>query len=151
MAASKAQTEIVGLLIIVILLIFLSLIYLKFTAITPPDTLPTTRTHLETHNTLSALMKTSPQGETRSFEELFVTCHTTPLTCQALEAHLNTLFPIILPPGRAYALTAQADTTPFLTLGSCSRGITATHSFIRNARYYEITLTTCTPQKTSKE
>ena len=54
----KAQTEIIGLVVIVILIIFALVIYMKFSSQTKPET--NIKQNILVHNTLNAILKTNP-------------------------------------------------------------------------------------------
>ncbi len=143
MAASKAQTEIVGLLVIVILLIFLALIYIGFTAIKQDSLLPSLRTNIEVDNTLKALMKVPVGQNAESVEELLISCSLGLEGCVGLEDGVKEVLGVILKPNQAFSFVGVADDEEIVSFGVCEYGIVASYSFIKNSVFYESKLKIC--------
>ena len=142
MARKRGQAEVVGLLIIVVLLVFIGMIFLRFYLLNPPSTaLSTARTSLETNNFLIAIMQTT-LGQ-KQLTEHASTCYNKQSTCPTLQKDLLDIFSLVLKPGQKYAFMLKTAEKPFLELGNCETGIASTYSFVEDTIFYDATLKLC--------
>ena len=151
--ASRAQIEMIGLVILVVILLFGALFYVRFQVLQPvqshqDSTLVTT----QAYNLLGALLSL-PLCEKKTVKQAFIQCSETSTasfcgdltSCQALKTQL----PQILGPavdralGLNYSLTARSEEAVFFSISGCTRGITPSYPFQESGKNYEIILTLC--------
>ena len=142
--SKKAQSEVVGLLVIVILLIFVGVIFLRFYLIKPDTSYASSRASLEAGNVLNALMQVHIQGI--PFAEYTDQCYSDATACQGLRLELNALLKEILKPGQKYGFTVVSGGSDVMHVASqnpCTTGIVNTYSFIENGIFYDASLRLC--------
>ena len=126
--AKKAQAEIIGLAVLVVLLVFIFVIALKF-KFTLGDNNIDVRKSLTANNLLNALIK--EQGDI-DIKELINTCYFEKQKgqdkgqgCLELKIELNKAISIVL--GRtAYQIRIRTDEAEFFKEGTCEKGIEST-------------------------
>jgi hypothetical protein len=137
----KGQSEVIGLLVIVIILIFLGLIYVGFLNIADSGT-DSDRSSIEVENALKSLMSVEfEEYGGRTMEELIVDCGIG--DCGALEGAVSDAYGVILRPGTNYEFYAKRDSSEIYATGSCDIGLVSSYIFVRNAVTYEANLKTC--------
>lgn len=144
----KGQTEIVGLLAIVILLIFLGMVYLGFVSFREESILPTLRTNIEAENALKAVMKVEVEenavyGTNMKVEEILVNCRGDISLCVVLEGVLNDIYGQILAPNEDFSFAFYADNEKIYEFGTCGLGVVASYSFIKDYVFYDVKLKLC--------
>ncbi|GEM_PF-1876909 len=141
----KAQSEVLGLLVIVVILLVLGVIYLGFVNLAQGSSLTNQRTSLEAERALQTLMKVSfPAYGDQTFEELIVACHKDPKDCILLEEALQEAYLVILRPGTLYSFTATYQEEAFYSTGLCSLGLVSHYVFVTDGLAYETQLQLCT-------
>ena len=138
----RGQTEVLGLLAIVILLIFIGMIYLRF-ALQPEDNSQSiVRENIGGSHLLSALLHFDV-GE-GSMKKRFLDCFYDTGSCNDLKIDLEFILGSVLKPGENYLLTVLSeDETIFFSLGICERGIVTTYHFIEEGALFEARMTLC--------
>ena len=134
----KAQTEIVGLLFIVIFLSLAGLLYIRFSLKEDVSFSNPLRQSIAATHMLDALVHYNAQGV--SFTYLASSC--TPSSCEQLENLITSLLTSTLSKGTAYHFTLSTTET-LLDIGTCTAGITSTRPFTSQGIFYETTLTLC--------
>ncbi len=137
----KGQSEIVGLLVIVVILIFMGLIYLSFSNLADTGALASQRSNLETENALKSLMKMD-LGDELSIKELIVICGTNG-DCNGLETELEDIFEVIIKPGKQFSFWIEMEETQIFAIGHCDLGLVSSNLFVKNGIYYEAKLKVC--------
>ena len=137
----KGQAEMVGLMVIVILLLFIGLIFLKFYLLQPSFSPVASRQSIEAGNLLNALTHVSFQGNT--FSVAVQLCANDQNTCQLLEQDLTSFFQTVLLPQQHYQFTLSTEGTPLLALGLCTEGIARSSGFLESNTFYDLSLKLC--------
>jgi len=137
----RAQGEIVGLLVVVILLIFLGFVYLTFSLRGQGSEYSDVRYHLQAQGLLAALLSLDTGGE--RFQDLLASCYSTQETCSALEGRVREVFQAALREDEDYHLTLHGGGTLLVDAGGCGTGITSSIPFSFERVFYEGTLLLC--------
>ncbi|HLD12402.1 MAG TPA: hypothetical protein VJB87_02290 [Candidatus Nanoarchaeia archaeon] len=135
----KGQTEIIGLVIIILLLIFGGIIYLKLSD-TDNNQNEELRTNTRNNNILTAISQLTIQGE--PFKEQLTHCKEEE-QCQALHQELPKIMNIVIPKNKAYQLTIISEEQQLIKLGNCTYGIASSNSIINHGTAYTLNLKTC--------
>lgn len=141
MKYTKGQTEILGLLMIVILLLVLGMIYLRFATLTQTQLNPSLRSNIETTNLLQALMNLHIGGP--SIKEMSVSCSQDPSTCPAFEKLLTEALYANLDPSETFTFTLAGNEKELIAMKYCTRGIVTTFPFVKDGVYFDSALTIC--------
>jgi hypothetical protein len=142
--SKKAQAEVVGLLVIVILLLFVGVIFLRFYLIKPDTSYASSRSSLEAGNVLNALIQVHIKGI--PFADSVDDCYSDPVACQSLEGELSALFTAILKPGQQYTFSVSSEGVDVVAVESqngCATGIVSTYSFIESGVFYDARVRLC--------
>ncbi len=147
------QIEMIGLVILVVILIFGALFYVRFQMLQPvqskqDDTLVTT----QAYNLLSALLPL-PLCEKRTIKDALIQCSegiSAPFcadysSCQILHEQLPIILGSVLDHslGLKYSFHARSENAVFFEIPGCTRGITPSYPFQESGKNYEIVLTLC--------
>ncbi|MFH0936340.1 MAG: hypothetical protein V1815_01520 [Candidatus Woesearchaeota archaeon] len=135
----KAQTEILGIAIIIVLLLIFGVFYLKFSS-NNSTLIPEMRTNVQTNNLLQALLKINIKNE--PFDSLIYKCYSEK-DCDTLNKELPKLIALSLSNETQYKFTISADNKPFFSLGSCSSGIVANYPITKNNIIFDTNLLVC--------
>ena len=135
----KAQTEILGIAIIIVLLLIFGLFYLKFSS-NKSTLIPEMRTNVQTNNLLQSLLKVNLNNQ--PFEDLLYNCYSNN-DCNTLNEELPKIIALSLNNETQYNFTTSADNKPFFSLGSCSSGIVANYPITKNNIIFDINLLIC--------
>lgn len=141
MTFKKAQAEMVGLLVIVLLLLFIGIIFLRFYLLQPSTSLDASRQNLDGQHLLQGLPYLSFTGIL--FPSFVQECHATADRCTVLQDELETFFTLVLPAGRQYFFSLSTEENELLHLGTCLRGIASTSTFSEEDTFYTMTLRLC--------
>ena len=87
---NKAQSEIMGLMVVVMLILALFVIFVRFSLLKPASLTDELRTNVETTNLLRAMMKTTINSET--VQNMVIQCYNTAGTFTDLEQELQAIF-----------------------------------------------------------
>ena len=140
----RAQTEVIGLLVIVILLVFFGLIYLGFASMKDSNGLESLRTNIEGENALNALMKVKMGDyEGMTVEEMIIKCSVDSEGCRMLEEGIARAYEVILRPGVEYGFKAFREDEEIHGFGNCEVGIVSSYIFIEDGVAYEAALKLC--------
>ncbi len=136
----KGQSEAVGLLVIVILLVFIGFLYLRFGLQGKPDTLQDARQSIEANGLLRALLLLDTKDF--SFQDEVSMCHTSS-SCDHLESVVQDVLATSLRPDILYTFSLFAEDEPLLALGNCTLGIMSRVPFTVDGVFYEASLQLC--------
>jgi len=140
----KAQSEVIGLLVIVIILIFMGLIYLGFSNILDSGSLGDERQSIEAENALKALMNVEMDGyEGKTLEDFIVDCNIEFNACETMEEALKEAYRVILRPETEFSFFANVDGEEIYSFGSCDLGLFSSYVFVRDGVSYEARLKLC--------
>ena len=139
----RAQSEVIGLMVIVVILIFLGLIYLGFSNLADTGSYSDERSSIETENALKASMKVNLVGMGKTLEDLIVECSSNPLACNELDGAVERLYRIIMRPGVDYSLFVYMENNEIYSRGTCNLGLVSNHIFVRNMVTYKVSLKLC--------
>ena len=137
----KGQSEVVGLLVIVILLLFVGMIFLRFYVAQPSTSLSHSRQSIEASNTLNALMKVHIQRE--PFAAHADACNSDGNLCGGLKTEVEAILGYILKQGQKYSFTLSTGAKTLIEINQCTTGIVSTYSFIESNVFYDTTLKIC--------
>ena len=135
----RAQIEIIGLMLIVILLTILAVIFLKLTLKSPATNIAEARQSIIASATIDSILKTSYNDKT--FESLIYDCYTGS-NCNILEQEINNIMPNLMPKKQFYMVFSSNDQT-FLELGKNCLGIQANNPYVINSIPTKISLKLC--------
>ncbi|MCX6711826.1 MAG: hypothetical protein NT139_02200 [Candidatus Woesearchaeota archaeon] len=135
----KAQTEILGVVIIIALLLVFGIFYLKFSSNTS-TLIPEMRTNIQTNNLLQALLKININNE--PFDSLIYKCYSKK-DCSTLNKELPKIISLSLNNETQYKFTISENNKAFFTLGSCSSGITANYPISKNGLIFDTNMLIC--------
>ena len=124
----KGQTETMGLMIIVVLLLFLGIIFLSFALRERPDLTPEVRESLQTTYLLTALLQTTLDD--KPVKEHFTTCYND--DCSNLKTKLSIILDSAVQPGQNYNFTLSTEDKQLLSIGKCSKGAISVTSIRRS-------------------
>ncbi len=140
----RGQSEVIGLLVIVIILVFLGLIYLGFSNIAQSVSYGDERTSIEAENALKALMKVNIEGyDGKTLEDMVVDCGNDFNKCEMLEMALKKAYNVILRPGTEFSFFVQRDEEEVFAIGSCDLGLFSSYTIVENGVVYEAKLKLC--------
>jgi hypothetical protein len=138
----KGQSEVVGLLVIVIILVFMGLIYLGFSNIADSGSLASERSSIEVENALNAVLRTNlPDFEDRTMEDLIVECGGG--NCDELDTVVGDVFSSILKHGANFEFSSYREEVEIYATGSCEFGLASNYMFIKGGVVYEAKLKLC--------
>tara|TARA_Y100000310_G_scaffold1020_6_gene1474 strand:+ start:821 stop:1249 length:429 start_codon:yes stop_codon:yes gene_type:complete len=137
----KGQGEIVGLLVIVLLLLFVGIIFLRFYIAQPSTSLSHSRQSIEASNALNALMKVSINGEPLTAHT--DACNSDKNLCDGLQNEIEAILGYILKQGQKYSFTLSTGAKTLIEISQCTTGIVSTYSFIEANIFYDVTLKIC--------
>ena len=137
----RGQAEVVGLLVIVLLLLFIGVIFLRFYLLDAGSSLASTRQHLDTQQLLQGITRLDYQGT--SFAAAVADCHLDAASCSFLTTMLADLFTTVLRPGTTYQFTVLAEEDAVLRIGTCERGIVSTATVSFQDAFYDLRLRLC--------
>lgn len=141
----RGQTEVVGLLVIVILLVFIGLIYLRFALQKHDSSQGIVREGIKGSSLLSAVLNLDIGDG--SLKKRISDCSSLQDTCEDLKRDFHDIFSSVLQPGEQYSLNLLSeDETTFFSDGTCDRGIVTTYRFVEEGELFEARLTLCRAQ-----
>ncbi len=139
----RGQSEVIGLLVIVIILIFMGVIYLGFVNLAGSGSLSSQRAGIETENALNALVRVNLEAhEGKTVQDLVVEC-AGGKGCDSLESALNEVYGVILRPGTGFSFWAEREGEEIYSVGVCQIGVISSYVFVRAGTYYELKLKLC--------
>ena len=140
----RGQSEVIGLLVIVIILVFLGLIYLGFSNIAQSVSYGDERTSIEAENALKALMKVNIEGyDEKTLEDMIVDCGNDVNKCEILEMALEMAYSVILKPGTEFSFFVQREGEEVYAIGNCDLGLFSSYTIVENGVVYEAKLKLC--------
>jgi hypothetical protein len=135
----KAQTEILGIAIIIVLLLVFGVFYLKFSS-NNQNLVPEMRKNIQTNNLLQALLKININNE--PFDDLVYKCYSKK-DCDILKREIPNIIALALNAETQYNFIISTNNKPFFSLGTCSSGITAYNPITKNNIDFDISLLIC--------
>lgn len=135
----KAQTEILGIAIIIVLLLIFGVFYLKFSS-NNTTLIPEMRTNIQTSNLLQAILKVNINNEL--FDDIMYKCYSKK-ECDLLENEIPKIIALSLNNETQYNFTIYADNKPFFNIGSCSHGIVVNYPTTKNNIIFDTNLLIC--------
>ncbi len=136
---NKGQTEIIGLIVIVILLILGGLIYLRLQTGNSRD-YGELRTNVKAANLLQAMTLITLEG--KQLKDHLVICKQTG-DCSILERELPKIIERSLQSNQDYLLVIMQGQDELLRLGNCTTGIASTFPVIRQGISFDMQLKIC--------
>jgi hypothetical protein len=137
----KGQTEIIGLLFIVLLLMGIGLIFIKLSNSNNSNELAEIRSNIETTNLLKALLKVDVEGE--NIGDMLVECSLNS-NCGRARSLIPDIMKTILKPGSSYKFEAVSNGVMFIELGDCEgSGIISNQPYVRQNIFVENRLKLC--------
>jgi len=143
----KAQMEVIGLVIIVILILVGVLMFVRFVVLAPQSSQKTTIESLEANNLLSALLKTticeiSVLDAIKECQQATTICNQN--ACTYTEDKIQEIMEASLDVKTDYKIEVLTNNNPLFNLGSCERGInSAPYSIPSQGVTYTIKLKLC--------
>ncbi len=138
---SKGQSEVIGLMVIVVILILMGMFYLGFSNIADSKSSVGERRGLEAENALKAVMKLDLEDYGANVEDLVVNCGNG--DCSGLESALIDVYSVVLRPGESYKFSAYIDGVKIYEFGECNLGLVSSYPFPKNGLFYEVKFKLC--------
>ncbi|MDP3917031.1 MAG: hypothetical protein Q8Q42_01970 [Nanoarchaeota archaeon] len=138
---TRAQSEVIGLLVIVVILIFMGLFYLGFSNISDTGSYVDERTSIEAENVLKASMKVNIGDTDKTLEDLIIECGSS--ACSNLDMAVEDLYSLILRPGENYSLSVELEGNVIYSKGICDLGMVSNYFFLRGVSTYKVSLKLC--------
>lgn len=138
----KGQSEMMGLMIIVILIIFIGLVFLRF-SFSERNSLPELRENIQASNLLSSIIKYDTQEG--SIKDLIVRCVRNK-ECGTLEGEVKEIMKNSLDTRTKYEFSVIAKDEgdkEALRMGSCNQGIASNTQVSQEGLYIEVRLKLC--------
>ena len=139
--SSRGQAEVVGLLVIVLLLLFIGVIFLRFYLLDSGASLSSTRQHLDAQHLLQGIIHLDYSG--KPFAVVVADCHLDPSFCFAFTNILTDIFTTVLRHGTTYQFMVIAEEDVVLRIGTCERGIVSTSTVSVADTFYDLRLRLC--------
>ena len=137
----KGQTETIGLMIIVVLLLFLGIIFLSFALREKQDFTPEVRTSLQTTSLLTALLQTTVDNQ--QLKENFQNCYVKEENCLTLANETSKILDLAVQPGQNYNFTLSTEDKQLISIGKCSKGAISATSVRRGNVDFTVQLRLC--------
>ena len=137
----KGQSEAVGLLVIVILMIFIGFIYLRFSLRGGGNDYQSVRQSIEARGLLHALLQLETNG--MNFQDEVAACYYDSTQCLSLEQKIQDIFQAILQGDYNYHLILTGEDRALVDKGNCQQGIVSRVPFTFEGVFYEGTLVLC--------
>ena len=134
----KAQVEIIGLMLIIILLTILAVIFLRLT-LKPSTTTSEARQSIIASATIDSIVKTSYNDKT--FENLIFDCFEGS-NCNILEQEITKIMQKLMP-NKKFFLIFSSEKQNFLELGQNCLGIQANNPYVIKSIPIKISLKLC--------
>jgi hypothetical protein len=138
---SRGQAEVVGLLVIVLLLLFIGIVFLRFYLLDSGSSLSSTRQHLDAQHLLQGITHLSYNG--KPFVDAVADCHFDVALCAALMDSFADVFTAVLRPGTTYQFTILSEDETVLRMGTCERGVVSTSTVSTADTFYDLRLRLC--------
>lgn len=139
----KGQSEVIGLMVIVLILIFMGVLYLGFANLAGNDTLASQRVGIETENALNAVLRVNLESYgDKTVQDLIVECGNG-FGCNELESALNEVYGEVLKPGTQFSYWAYLEDEEIYATSACQIGIVSSYVFVRDGFFYEAKLRLC--------
>ena len=136
----KAQTEIMGLIIIVILIVFIGLIALRFMAFDGDSSLKDTTLSIKANNLINALTKV--EIDENSFKENVYDCCTSSCSATFVTDVENIIQNSL--EGEYSLIISREDGSECSQIGSCNAGISSSKYFLRqHGEKFDVRLIIC--------
>ncbi len=139
-AMRKGQTEVAGLLVIVILLIVIGMIYLRFRLAAQED-YSDIRASVEAGNLLKAVMRYNVGDVV--IVDLLQECFEDNDRCRMFERELQQALEASLQPQLTYQYTLVANNRELARIGACSKGMVGSFITIKEGIILESKLVLC--------
>lgn len=137
----RGQTEAVGLLVLVILLAFLGLLYLRLSMASQGGEYQDVRSNLQAQGLLRALLYLETGNE--RFEDMIIDCYYEKVQCQMVEERVKDIFSVALKDDQDYRLTLAGGDEMLVQAGGCRGGIVSSLPFTAEGVLYEGKLALC--------
>ncbi|HLD02846.1 MAG TPA: hypothetical protein VJC07_04060 [Candidatus Nanoarchaeia archaeon] len=138
----KGQTEAIGLMAIVVLILVIGVIFLKF-SLGKTDLKPDLRLNIENTNLLRAMMKTTI-NEDKQVSEALLDCNFDSAQCDPAKTGIKGILDSVLKKNETYKFTVTADNREIMSLGTCEGpGIVASHQLSKEGTFLEAKLKAC--------
>lgn len=137
----KGQTETMGLMIIVVLLLFLGIIFLSFALREKPDLTPEVRESVQTTSLLNALIQTTV--DEKQLKEHFADCLSSKESCARLANKTSEILDLVVQPGQNYNFTLSTEDKSLFSVGKCSKGAISTTIVRRGSADFLVQLRLC--------
>ncbi|MBT4576970.1 hypothetical protein HOB91_01410 [Candidatus Woesearchaeota archaeon] len=139
----KGQSEVIGLMVIVLILIFMGVLYLGFANLAGNDTLASQRVGIETENALNAVLRVNLENyDDKTIQDLIVECGGG-FDCNQLENALKEVYTAVLKPGTTFSYWVLMEDEEIYATSTCQIGIVSSYVFVRDGIFYEAKLRLC--------
>jgi len=140
MSTKKAQMEIMGLVIIIIMLAILSIIFLTFALRPSPSTTPILRSSTKADNLLNSIIRTSTKENQKMLDIIENSYITNDFTY--LKQEINKIISKAIP-NKRYSFKLLINQQKVLDIGDCKLGVSSTKTIKHNNNLFKFTLVIC--------
>lgn len=140
MKPKKAQTEIIGLIVIVLLLAALSIVFVTLISRESPNTTSIIRTSTKADNLLNSIIRTTtPEGK---FMDLVSECNTKG-DFSTLKREISSILAKTIPKNRQSSLKLLINQQEVFSLGACDIGVASTKTIKNKEDTIKLNLKLC--------
>lgn len=136
----KGQTEVAGLLVIVVLLLVVGVIFLRFRLFDSGQDFAEVRSSVEASRLLKAALRL--KTDSLALHELLSQCYEEQ-QCEAFREELGKVIRANLLPQEDFTYFLEVDRVELLRFGGCTRGIVGSSFTVREGVLYESRLVLC--------
>ncbi len=137
----KGQTETMGLMIIVVLLLFLGIIFLSFALREKPDLTSEVRESVQATSLLTAMLQTTIDN--KQLKEQFFDCYISKEYCSTLANKTASILDLAVQQGQRYNFTLSTEDKNLFSIGTCSKGAISVTTVRRADTDFKIELRLC--------
>lgn len=137
----KGQTETVGLIVIVLLLLIVGVIFIRFSLLEKPEVYSDLRTNIQASNLLNAIMKAD--SERGKLKEVMAGCRENKEDCSYFENEIKKIVKNLFDAGTNFDFAGYGDGKEIIKIEGCKAGIYSSYPYTKDNVFYEAKLRIC--------
>ena len=137
----RGQTEVVGLIVIVLLLLIVGVIFIRFSLLEKPDVYSDLRTNIQASNLLNAIMKAD--SEMGRLSNVMAGCREKKEDGRYFEGEVKQIIRGSLDIRTDFNFLGYGDGKEIINIGGCKTGVYSSYPYTRDNVFYEAKLKIC--------